>query len=149
MAIEIKGDAELKRKLMKLARQFPKATKAALIEAGGDILEDALRRTPVDTGALRDSAYMAVKGSETNPKVELGYTDSKAVAAHERTDVRYRTGEAKFLQNALDAAAPGFTKKLAERISANATRSGEPSAVQPKVRGGGKRARMRRAGRRR
>lgn len=74
-----------------------KATELGLYAGGLIIEKDSLRRTPKDTGHLRNSIYTNAVGKR---KVEVGYTAEYAPAVHENLEARHPIGEAKFLERA-------------------------------------------------
>lgn len=72
---------------------------AGLREALEVIGKASDRLVPVETGDLRASRAVAVEGS----KGGVGYSDPKAVAAHENQQARLRGGkQAKFLETAVN-----------------------------------------------
>jgi len=98
---------------------------AARVEAGL-ILTEAKRRTPVQFGALKASGRIVTR--KTGVAIRFGGGDNAgefqdqpldyAAAVHERTWVRHANGEAKFLENAVTAAMPGFAGRVAARTKA-------------------------------
>lgn len=89
----------------------PHLDASAGILAGLKIIgADADERVPVDTGSLRDSQVIAVDGNTGG----IGYTDPKAVAAHENLAVQLRDGrEPKYLEAAVDANRPAVLAAVA------------------------------------
>ncbi len=84
-------------------------SRAAMEEVGLVVKADALKRTPVDTGHLRASAYVQVTSNRTagvkarggwQSVVEIGYTAAYAPYVHE-INKNYRIGSWKFLEFAL------------------------------------------------
>jgi len=69
---------------------------AALLVKG-----EAQRRTPVDTGNLKNSAYTDSEGGN-DPAAVIGYQASYAPFVHEDLEARHDNGEAKFLERALN-----------------------------------------------
>lgn len=74
--------------------------RAGLREGGREALErirqEAVSRTPVDTGALRESAHVEMEAREGRVVYALPY----AIPQHEREDYAHRQGEARFLSGA-------------------------------------------------
>lgn len=93
---------------------------------GEEIMADSVRRTPVDTGRLRSTAYVAPPRLAGDWTVELGYGTNYAVAVHERTEASHSTGEAKFLENAVLSRGARGLWKIAERAEKLIERGGEP-----------------------
>jgi len=68
------------------------------------IAQDALARTPIQTGALRRSLVESDNGDARNrPEAAVGYTAEYAGWVHEGMHVQHKVGEAKFLQRAVNA----------------------------------------------
>lgn len=66
------------------------------------IEKEAAKRTPVDTGNLRNSFYKkTLKLINGNPAGEIGNTAEYAVYVHENLESHHRVGEAKFLESAI------------------------------------------------
>lgn len=120
MGFRVTGTKEVLAALKRASRTFPRAMGAALYQEGASILADSIKRTPVDVGILRSSAYLSPPASDTDPRVELGYGTSYAVYVHERLNARHPSGEAKFLERALDAAAPSLAQNLLARAAQHA-----------------------------
>lgn len=94
-----------------------------LISGGNKVLKAAKALTPIDTGNLRNSAYIDFhsrfgygSSTELRPAVFIGYTAVYALAVHERVEEKLRgvprktgskkgkywdSGESKFLEKAL------------------------------------------------
>jgi hypothetical protein len=75
-------------------------TYAGLLKAGLFVQGEAQRETPVDTGALKSSAYTQGIQKGENPIVEIGFTSAYAPFVHE-INKNYRVGNWQFLRNAL------------------------------------------------
>lgn len=121
----VKGDKEVLRKLRELTEDYPDALGAALYQEALELHRDSVNRTPVDTGRLRQSAYAAPPSPNTSfddMVAEVGYGTNYAIWVHERTELNHRVGEAKFLQNALDAKSKGYVKRVAGRVMSNVKR---------------------------
>lgn len=68
--------------------------------AGGLIIQgEAQRRTPVDTGNLKGSAYTR-KAMDDEKAVEVGFGATYGIYVHENLNAYHDNGEAKFLENA-------------------------------------------------
>lgn len=109
--LETKGFKKVAREMDKLNRAGKSALTAAIFMESNRIAKDSKKRTPVDTGALRDSIY--VKPPRVGQiTAEIGYSATYAIFVHERTELRHRTGQAKFLQTAINASRRGFTRRV-------------------------------------
>lgn len=73
---------------------------AGLLKAGLFVQGESQKETPVDTGALKSSAYTQGIQKGDNPIVEIGYTAFYAPFVHE-INKNYRVGNWQFLRNAL------------------------------------------------
>ena len=121
--IELTGTEELSRELKRLQRAYPEAAAAALYAEGMAIMALAQKKTPVDTGRLRATGYVAppVKDAQGHI-VELGFGTDYGIYVHERTESHHPVGEAKFLENAINARKAGWAERLAKRIKENVER---------------------------
>ncbi len=119
MSIEIKGEEMLLAKLRALVELAPDAGAAALYEEGLAVDANMVSKIPVDTGRLRSTHYTSPPTSDGNGVfVEVGVGTDYAVAVHEKTEAVHQTGQAKFLEAALNEQEAGFVKRLGERIEA-------------------------------
>ena len=103
------GFKELYLKMQKLAEKAPVATAFGMYDAMQEVMLDAKARTPVDTGAMRDSGYVTAPEVNSNRQVSIeagfgGPSQEYVVRQHEDTSLNHPNGgEAKFFENALDA----------------------------------------------
>ena len=120
MGIKFLGEKELNRNLLKLSNNIgPSKYGSILLRSIITIEGNSARRTPVDTGNLRASGIGNLKGSrgiiKSTPAGAVAFTANTAeyaVHVHERTDIRHKVGEAKFLENALKEEVPKLEKKF-------------------------------------
>jgi hypothetical protein len=99
MKADIETKNEVSENIKKIAISFPSFARTALFNAGLFVQAEAQKRTPVDTGYLRSSAKTRMENDYT---VLVSYDAAYAIFVHERTNLRHKVGEAKFLQNAID-----------------------------------------------
>lgn len=130
MALSIKGKDLVQQALKKADKRYKDALGAAVYQKGLAILADAVKLTPVDTGRLRASHYATPPEAGV---VEIGFGADYALPVHERTEVRHTTGEAKFLQKAVDKHRSGYADWIARQTRANF----EADVGPGKVRSGG------------
>ena len=120
MAVTVTGFAEFTRLLRTLGIKAPIAAGGALYREAERIMTAAKSRTPVDTGALRASGAVSQPDMTTNGvTVEMGFGNTSvnyAVVVHERLDVFHPTGEAKYLEKAVDEARRGMDARLAADV---------------------------------
>ncbi len=107
------GGDEVARRLRALASQVPGRALALTEEVAEKVLEQAREAAPVDTGALRASAFLD-RGSGGG--IEIGFSAPHALTVHERVDVAHQTGEAKFLERALFAAEGELARQVAQSL---------------------------------
>jgi hypothetical protein len=82
------------------------ATAAAMYVAGNVVMTEAKQRAPIDLGILRASGYVTLPKAGSSPVVEVGFggaAEQYALIQHERTEFRHEVGEAKYLENAINA----------------------------------------------
>jgi hypothetical protein len=79
------------------------------------VKEEAVRRCPIDTGKLRKSARVKMRGNTGSisfgDDLEIYY----AIYVHERLDLHHPVGEAKFLEKAWNVKKNEFLQALLER----------------------------------
>jgi len=115
--VTLEGEKEVLKNLRRLAVRYPEAAADALYAEGMLIDANMVPRIPVDTGRLRASHYVAPPKRDGGVLVvEVGVGMKYAVPVHERTELRHTVGEAKYLENALNALSPGMGARLAKRI---------------------------------
>lgn len=127
MATRIKGKEQIQAAIDKATARYRKAVEAAVYQEGLDLIATSVRMVPVDTGRLRASHYVA---PPERGLVEVGYGADYAVPVHERTEVRHVTGEAKFLEKAVDRHRRGYTSRIAERSRDNYASGITPAKVR-------------------
>jgi hypothetical protein len=87
-------------------------TKAALL-----VQREAQKRTPVDTGMLRNSAYTRhIDTGRGRFDVVVGFTAAYAIFVHENLNAHHPVGEAKFLENAVRASLPNIRRVVASEM---------------------------------
>lgn len=101
-------------------RAFPQRAKNAILAAAylesADIMRTAQEQTPVDTGALRKSAWLE-KPTAASSSIFGGFGAPYAIYV-EMGNARHAVGKSRFLSDAIAARIPG----LSNRIEATATR---------------------------
>lgn len=125
-AVKLRGWQKTKDRLDRIKRSAPRAVIIGMMALGEEIMAESVKRTPVDTGRLRQTAYVAPPRLAGDWTVELGYGATYAAAVHERTEVSHATGEAKFLENAVASKGARGLWRIVERAEAFLERAGEP-----------------------
>ena len=119
----VTGLEDVQRRLAQLARGIPNEVARALYEEAQIERLESMRRTPVDTGALRGSHHVTqprIAGREISVTIEVGGVAAPyAVKVHENTESFHRVGQAKFLESTILESAPFFAARVARRIDLN------------------------------
>jgi len=120
MAAQVKTMADLQAMLARLGPRALKEGGRALYQEALIIQAASMRRTPVDTGALRASHETKppeTKAGEVQVRIVVGGPAAPyALFVHERLDVHHPVGEAKFLEKSVLEAAADLPARLAKRI---------------------------------
>lgn len=117
ITLTLVGSQELSQRIAQLGQQGEWAAARALYAEGVNLRTDAMDHCPVETGTLKKSHYTSLPekvGEALVVEVGAGgWAKKYAVYVHERTELRHKVGEAKWLENALKRASSGFTDRLA------------------------------------
>ena len=128
MTMVVTGFAEFNKRILNLISALPDELDRAIVAEGDEVLRDAKKRCPWETEALRDSGMLtnlSTRGSfESKVQISFGSFGQSSVYAnyvHENLSARHyppygNGGEAKFLENAVNAAKPGMSTRIGERI---------------------------------
>src|SRR5690606_37718863 len=116
MAIKIKlqGFVELNNKLKNIS-EVSNVVQNALLDCGNDLQQKAQDLTPVDTGALRASAYTEAE-SGSNPSVIVGYTEEYAIFVLDNLEAHHPVGQAKFLEQPLKENADKYAEHVTNKV---------------------------------
>lgn len=98
------------------AAQIKGKTMAGLFEAGLKIQKVSQKRTPVDTGNLKASAFTR-KAPDGSLNVQIGYTAAYAVFVHENMEAGHTVGQPKFLESALNENKDAILEIIRRRAS--------------------------------
>lgn len=117
------GSDQLVANLRTSSRRSAKAAERAVYEFGETEMREMKKRTPVDTGALRNSGFVE-KPTRVGTKVSVslgfgGQADAYAIFVHEDLDVFHRVGEAKFVESVLNESMRYFTARVVSSIMAD------------------------------
>jgi hypothetical protein len=111
---------DIERNLQELHRAMMAKGAQGLFEAGNMVMTDAKQRVPVDLGALKGSGYVtAPTPTPGGMNVEIGFggpAAGYAIYVHEDLSPRHPVGEAKYLENAVDARAQAAFAHVAKRV---------------------------------
>ena len=89
--------AELDWRGEEVEKTIKKAARVALVAATEHLLDEAVQRTPVETGTLRNSA----KASYDDDTGMVSYNTPYAARQHEEVGWSHQDGQAKYLETAL------------------------------------------------
>ena len=128
-------EAELRRRLEAVLN----SAQAAVYKGASIIMTEAKKRAPLDVGTLRNSGYVTLPRRDGNDvSVEAGFggaAKAYAVRQHEETSYNHEVGEAKYLQNAIDAKeneVRARVQRLADRALASGRAPGGGSYPHPR-----------------
>ena len=99
MALE--GSDQVIKNLNKEILRIKKRTIKGVMKAGTLIKNTAVTLTPLDTGNLRGSAYVAPLLYRNRPSVEVGFKTEYALYVHENLESHHPVGQAKFLETSI------------------------------------------------
>lgn len=117
--VTINADEVLKN-LTRISSDVKNKLGAALYGIGQKVRLDSMKRTPVDTGALKSSHTVSAP-TPTNDGVKVtigvgGPAADYAVYVHEDLSKRHPNGEAKFLERAVLNEAATFEQDIATQL---------------------------------
>jgi hypothetical protein len=116
---DVKGLDQVMRRLERLAKQMPNEVARALYEELQIERQESMRRTPVDTGALRGSHEVSVEqtGRDIVGRITVGGVAAPyAIWVHENLEAFHPVGEAKFLERTILESKPFLARRIAHRI---------------------------------
>jgi hypothetical protein len=113
--VKLEGFVELTKKLNKSISEISSVVEDALLDCGNDLQQKAQDLTPVDTGALRASAFTEAE-SGNNPSVIVGYTEEYAIFVHENLEAHHPVGQAKFLEQPLKENADKYVEYVRDKV---------------------------------
>lgn len=119
VSFQVKGISKTSAALRRLAAQAPEAAARGLNLIAEATMTDSKEHTPVQYGRLKASGIVAEHAEAGKLRARLAYGTEYAVFVHERTRLRHRVGEAKFLERAVMRAARTFARDLADEIRAS------------------------------
>jgi hypothetical protein len=112
--------SKVKAALTNIARKAPEQVADALYAEAQIEMTEAKRRTPVDTGELRASGYVAdpeIRGRRISVEMGFGGAASEyAVHVHEDLEALHPVGQAKYLESTVLESAPHMPARIARRL---------------------------------
>ncbi len=130
MAVRAKvtGLAEIQRNIERLRTEIvPKALGAAAYGGALSVTRDARKLAPDDPSTsgndLRGSAYTTLPVETSNGQTsEGGFGAEHAIPVHEKTEIRHSTGQAKFLEAAINAKSGSLIKTVQAKFMSSVRR---------------------------
>jgi hypothetical protein len=118
--VKSESAARVTRNLRQLANNVQKELGAALYAEAEIEMTEAKKRTPVDTGTLRNSGYVEKPVEKGNHVVvEMGFggpAADYAIYVHEDLEAFHPVGQAKFLESVVIESRPHLAARVARRI---------------------------------
>ena len=115
------GSDEVRRNLERLAKGILAEAGRALAVEAKPIEKESRKRTPVSTGALRDTHRISepeIRGGVASVAIGVGDASTPyAVFVHESIEATHASGQSKFLQSATLDAKPSLAAKLGKQIN--------------------------------
>lgn len=130
-SFRVQGIDTVSENLRRLAASVPVRAAQALNVVAEETMTDAKERTPVDTGTLKRSGLVFQHATPGRLSAGLSYGTEYAVYVHERTELRHRVGEAKFLERAIAFTARFFAERMANEIQFGGQTTGGVGAGSP------------------
>ena len=93
------------------------ATSEGLLDAAEVVKQEAIQRTPLESGYLRNTATAKAEDLEA----AVGFDGPYAIVQHENVGFHHQDGEAKFLENAVIAVQPVVAQVIAQAIRRRTT----------------------------
>jgi len=98
IGLQVRNLTAVQKALEGKANQYADGAHRGLKKAGLFLQGESQRQTPVDTGALRNSAGTRASGKGFGTVVRVGYSVRYAVYVHENLFAHHPVGNAKFLE---------------------------------------------------
>jgi len=103
MLARVTGMSRILRNLKRFDGNLGIAFERGLKKAGLFLQRESQKIVPVDTSALKNSAFTRAEGKGFETDVTVGYTQNYAVYVHENMDARHKPGkQAKFLEQPMN-----------------------------------------------
>jgi len=120
MTVRFEGVANLERIYAELGVKAEAAVASALFQEAEVVMKVSKSLVPVDTGVLRGSGHVSLPGRTAGGwSVTFGYggaAQKYAGIQHDRDDYQHRVGQAHYLSEPVEAAAPMLEAALIARL---------------------------------
>src|SRR5689334_11311522 len=113
--IRFTGVEAMQERLRQAAVDLRAKSRAAVEAEAERILAEAKNRVPVDTGELRDSGRVEMDDDRPGEPIRarIVFDAEHAGIVHEDLEADHLTGQAKFLESAMNDAASGAAERMA------------------------------------
>ena len=108
---------EFNKRLVKAVAKMKKGARNGIKLGAALIKAESQRRTPVDTGNLKAGHYTTFQTNGGLISAEVGTTAEYAIYVHEDLEANHKVGEAKFLENAIEAKRNEVAKVIKNQLS--------------------------------
>jgi len=117
---KVTGVRAIRAKLKQMSSALALKTGQALYQEALIEQKESMRRTPVDTGALRashETSDFKFVGNTIEVAIKVGGPAAPyAVTVHEDLEAHHKVGQAKFLESTLRESAPFMLERVASRV---------------------------------
>lgn len=120
MTVSVTGIGPTTEALRKKLKRFPSIVTAALYVEAWEVMREALKLVPVDTGALRRSHYVTrpTLDESGHSTLRMGFVAPYAGVVHEDMNAEHINGTAKYLERPMLQAASSWGQRIASRAAA-------------------------------
>lgn len=112
----IEGEDELMAKLKAMWPKFSNAAVKGCMDWADDVMNEAKRITPVDTGALRASGYTQTMSGPEGVEIGIGFSANYALYVHENLEAHHDVGQAKFLETPMLLKSDELPKRMVKMM---------------------------------
>lgn len=120
ISLKLFGRQEMQRKLLSVVKNADTRIGDALMAEMEIELQEVIKRTPKDTGALRESEKLigpAIEGNSVVVLIIAGGPDAPyAMLVHEDLEMFHKVGQAKYLESVLMEARTFIGPRVAKRL---------------------------------
>ena len=114
-----------------LNKRYREALAAAIYQEAAAVMAESIKECPVDSGRLRQTAYVAPAKDIDNPVVEIGYGARYGIYVHERGDLKHTAPtKAFFLSDPATRAVDGYAARVEKRTQENLNRGVDRKAAK-------------------
>ena len=139
LVVRVEGVQKVLMNLKKAHKGLGREAATGLKRAGLFLQRASQKIVPVDTGALKGSAFTRAEGSGWDIVVQVGYTQLYSIFVHENLEAKHKTGkEAKYLERPLRENRLQILKIVRTSMDKGASKFGLPPTRNSDLWGGSK-----------